>query len=89
MLNIPIWVCWAFYEKEMVIKMANKQENLILKHAVSVDGMENDVLTLSVPVSGLIPAKEGKETHVVTSGKFDIVRSDGKVVSVQINAWYK
>lgn len=65
------------------------QEKLILKHVVRVNELKNDVLGMELPIHGLIDAKEGKDTHVIAYSKSDVVRSDGKIVSVQVSAWYK
>lgn len=64
-------------------------KKMLVKQSPKVVGLNADVLTLDVPIGGLIDAKEGKETHVVTSGKFDLPRTDGKVVTIQLNCWYK
>jgi hypothetical protein len=67
------------------------QEKLVLKNAPSILAMDKaaDVATLTVPIMGLIDAKDGKTTHVVTSGTLQVVRSDGKIITLMVNAYYK
>ncbi len=69
--------------------MANKNEKLVLKHKPAVIAQEGDKLTLALNVDGMSDAKPGKETHVVAYGTQQVVRSDGKIVTVQVTAWYK
>lgn len=69
-------------------------EKLVLKHTPSVvmqekQQVKDDKVLIAVPVSGLIDAKEGKKTHVVASGMQQVVRSDGRIITIQVNAWYK
>ncbi len=65
------------------------QERLIVKRGPKFVALNDDVVQLALDVNGIIAAKEGKDTHVVASGKLDVPRSDGRIVTIQINAWYK
>lgn len=68
-----------------------EQKKLVVKNSVIVKDIDlkSDTVTLVVPISGLIEAKEGKDTHVTVSDKLTLPRSDGKAYSLQINGWYK
>ena len=68
-----------------------EQEELVLKRGVSLvsQDKQNDKLVIEVDINGLIAAKEGKDTHVVVSDNFKVIRSDGKAVTIQLNGWYK
>lgn len=65
------------------------QEKLVLRRSPVVKATENDKALVEIDYNGDIPMKEGGKTHVVSYGSFDLIRSDGRPVKLQITAYYK
>lgn len=65
------------------------QEALLIKREPKILSIEGDKVVVELDINGTYPSKEGKETHVMLSGSFKVPRSDGKNVTIGINAYYK
>jgi hypothetical protein len=65
------------------------QEKLLVKKGIKTATLDGNIVTLSVDISGIIDAKNGKDTHVTVSDRLNLARSDGRVYTLQVNGWYK
>ena len=66
-----------------------EQKKLVVYQDIDVLANENDVVTAAIPINGLIDKKPDGKVHTVTYSRMNLPRSDGKVVTVQVTAWYK
>lgn len=79
----------AATEKKTMATLA--RANTVMVQEMNI---EEDYMLVRIPVGGIIAPKldkdgKPKETHVVVTDTFSVPRSDGKMIKLQINGWYK
>jgi hypothetical protein len=79
----------AATEKKTMATLARANTVMVVEMNIA-----EDFMLIKVPVGGIIAPKTDKdgklkETHVVVTDTFSVPRSDGKMIKLQINGWYK